>query len=162
MGTLLRTVMGWQDKLPLMPASAGLNLLADIAELNIPGFKGAYGTTEKFLSNNPNTMYAFSKAMAEGVVLARKESAVAKSAIGKYLKIDDPKMLDASYDGYAPYIETNLAVRDQVIRAELDYLSEKEFPQAKSANPKEFLDNSFVENLDRSGFLATIGLGKQK
>jgi len=154
--------MGWQDKLPLMPASAGLNLLADIAELNIPGFKGAYGTTEKFLSNNPNTMYAFSKAMAEGVVLARKESTVAKSAIGKYLKIDDPKMLDASYDGYAPYIETNLAVRDQVIRAELDYLSEKEFPQAKSANAKEFFDNSFVENLDRSGFLATIGLGKPK
>ena len=107
-------------------------------------------------------MYAFSKAMAEGVVLARKENAVAKRAIGKYLKIDDSKMLDASYDGYAPYIETNLGVRDQVIRAELDYLSEKEFPQAKSANPKEFLDNSFVENLDRSGFLATIGLGKQK
>jgi len=74
-------------------------------------------------------MYAFSKAMAEGVVLARKESAVAKRAIGKYLKIDDPKMLDASYDGYASYIETNLGVRDQVIRAELDYLSEKEFPQ---------------------------------
>ena len=141
---------------------AGLNLLADIAELNIPGLQGAYGTTEKFLINNPNTIYAFSKAMAEGVVLARKESAVAKRAIGKYLKIDDPKMLDASYDGYAPHIETNLAVQDQVIRAELDYLSEKEFPQAKSANPKEFFDNSFVENLDRSGFLATIGLGKPK
>ena len=138
MGTLLRTVMGWQDKLPLMPASAGLNLLADIAELNIPGLQGAYGTTEKFLSNNPNTMYAFSKAMAEGVVLARKESAVAKRAIGKYLKIDDPKMLDASYDGYAPYIETNLAVRDQVIRAELDYLSEKEFPQQRAPTRKNF------------------------
>jgi len=73
-----------------MPAFAGLNLLADIAELNIPGLQGAYGTTEKFLSNN-----------------------------------------------------------------------QKEFPQAKSANPKEFLDNSFVENLDRSGFLATIGLGNK-
>ncbi len=141
---------------------AGLNLLADIAQLNIPGLQGAYGTTEKFLTNNPNTIYSFSKAMAEGSVLARKDSVIAKRAIGKYLKIDDPKMLDASYDGYVPYIETNLAVRDQVIRAELDYLSEKEFPQAKSANPKEFFDNSFVDNLDRSGFLATIGLGKPK
>ena len=139
---------------------AGLNLLADIAELNIPGLQGAYGATEKFLSNNPNTIYAFAKAMAEGVVLARKDSAGAKKAIGKYAKSDDPKILDASYDAYAPYIETSLAVRDQVIRAELGYLDPKEFPQAKNANSKEFFDNSFVDNLDRSGFFATIGLGR--
>src|SRR5262249_8338824 len=154
-------------------------------------------------------MHAFTKAMAEGVILARKDSAAAKRAIGKYVKVlvdvlinsfkepseiggahaqailqakagasigaalfehfsqhcpveirvghdavsvlfevgfrmhtDDQKMLDASYDAYAPYLETSLAVRDQVIRSELDYLNEKEFPRAKSANPKEFFDNS--------------------
>ena len=148
--------------LNLKARDAGLSFLVDIARLNIPGLGGAYGTTEKLLSNNPNTMYAFSKAMAEGVVLARKDSAEAKRAIGKYVKIDDPKMLDASYDAYASYLETNLAVRDQVIHAELDYLNEKEFPRAKSANPKEFFDNSFVENLERAGFFATIGLAKEK
>jgi NitT/TauT family transport system substrate-binding protein len=148
--------------LNLKARDAGLSFLVDIARLNIPGLGGAYGTTEKLLSNNPNTMYAFSKAMAEGVVLARKDSAEAKRAIGKYVKIDDPKMLDASYDAYAPYLETNLAVRDQVIHAELDYLNEKEFPRAKSTNPKEFFDNSFVENLERAGFFATIGLAKEK
>jgi NitT/TauT family transport system substrate-binding protein len=139
---------------------AGLTLLADIAELNIPGLQGAYGATEKFLSNNPNTIYAFAKAMAGGVVLARRDSAGAKKAIGKYAKSDDPKILDVSYDAYAPYIETNLAVRDQVIRAELGYLDPKEFPQAKNSNPREFFDNSFVENLEKSGFFATIGLGR--
>jgi len=138
--------------------NAGLNLLVDIGELKIPGLQGGYGTTEKSLTNNPNTIYAFSRAMVEGVVLARKDNAVTKRAIGKYVKVDDPKILDASYDGYAPYWETNPAVRDQVIRAELDYLDEKEFPKAKSANPREFFDNSFVENLERSGFFASIGL----
>jgi NitT/TauT family transport system substrate-binding protein len=140
--------------------NAGLNLLADIGELRIPGLQGGYGTTEKSLSNNPNTIYAFTRAMAEGVVLARKDKAAAKKAIGKYVKVDDPKILDASYDGYAPYWETNLAVRDPVIRAELDYLDAKEFPQAKNAIPKEFSDNSFVENLERSGFFKSVGLVK--
>jgi NitT/TauT family transport system substrate-binding protein len=140
--------------------NAGLNLLADIGELRIPGLQGGYGTTEKSLSNNPNTIYAFTRAMAEGVVLARKDKAVAKKAIGKYVKVDDPKILDASYDGYAPYWETNLAVRDPVIRAELDYLDAKEFPGAKNAIPKEFSDNSFVENLERSGFFKSVGLVK--
>src|SRR5262249_47122680 len=88
-------------------------------------------------------------------------SAAAKRAIGKYVKVDDQKMLDASYDAYAPYLETSLAVRDQVIRAELDYLNEKEFPRAKSANPKEFFDNSFVDNLEKTNFFATIGLSTE-
>lgn len=140
--------------------NAGLNLLVDIGELRIPGLQGGYGTTEKSLTNNSNTIYAFSKSMVEGVVLARKDNAVAKRAIGKYVKVDDPKILDASYDGYAPYWEMSAAVRDQVIRAELDYLDEKEFPKAKNSNPKEFFDNSFVENLERSGFFKSVGLVK--
>jgi NitT/TauT family transport system substrate-binding protein len=146
--------------LNLKAKEAGLNFLMDIGELNISGLQGAYGTTERFLGNHPNTLYAFSKAMAEGVVLSKRDSALAKKAIGKFAKVDDNKILDASYDAYAPYIETNLAVRDQVIRAELGYLDPKEFPQAKNANPREFFDNSLVENLDRSGFFATIGLGR--
>jgi NitT/TauT family transport system substrate-binding protein len=148
--------------LHLKAREAGMNLLLDIAQLNIPGFQGAYGTTEKFLTNNPNTIYAFSKAMAEGVVLARKDSAGAKRAIGKYAKVDDPKTLDAAYDAYAPYFEMSLAVRDQVVRAELSYLNEKEFPHVKNANSRDYFDNSFVENLERSGFFTTIGLVGQK
>src|SRR5262244_1711330 len=133
---LTGTVSGGTLSTPLnlKARDAGLNFLVDIAKLNIPGLGGAYGATEKLLRNNPNTIYAFSKAMAEGVALAKKDSVVAKRAIGKYIKIDDPKILDASYDAYAPYLETSLGVRDQVIRAELDYLNEKEFPRAKSAN----------------------------
>jgi hypothetical protein len=72
----------------------------------------------------------------------------------------DKLIVDAWYDAYAPYIESSLAARDQVIRAELGYLDPKEFPQAKNANPREFVDNSFVENLEKSGFLATIGLDR--
>jgi len=59
-------------------------------------------------------------------------------------------------------LETSLAVREQVIRAELDYLNEKEFPRAKSTNPKEFFDNSFIENLEKANFFGTIGSGTEK
>ncbi len=161
---LTGTVSGGTLSTPLnlKARDAGLNFLVDIAKLNIPGLGGAYAATEKLLRNNPNTIYAFSKAMAEGVALAKKDSVGAKRAIGKYIKIDDPKILDTSYDDYAPYLETSLAVREQVIRAELDYLNEKEFPRAKSTNPKEFFDNSFIENLEKANFFGTIGSGTEK
>src|SRR5262249_17760998 len=120
------------------------------------------GATEKLLNNSPNTVYAFTKAMAEGAILRRKDSAAAKRAIGKYVKVDDQKMLDASDGAYAPYLETRLALRDQVSSEGLDYLIEKELPRAKSANPKEFFDNSFVGNLEKTNFYGTIGLSTGK
>lgn len=142
----------------LKARDAGLNLLVDIGKLNIPGFQVAYGTTERFLKNNPNSIYAFLKAMAEGVVLSRKDPAVAKRAIAKYAQIDDPKMLDGTYDAFAPYWEMGLAVRAETIRAQLNYADEKEFPQAKNVDPRDFFDNSFVNNLERSGFFKQVGL----
>jgi len=52
------------------------------------------------------------------------------------------------------------ACGSELIRAELDYLNEKEFPHAKNANARDFFDNSFVESLGRSGFRASVGFAK--
>jgi NitT/TauT family transport system substrate-binding protein len=142
----------------LKARDAGLNLLVDIGKLNIPGFQVAYGTTEKYLKNNPNTIYAFLKAMAEGVVLSKKDPAIAKRAIAKYAKIDDPKTLDGTYDAFAPYWQMGLAVRADTIQAHFGYADEKEFPQAKNVDAKDFFDNSFVNNLERAGFFKQVGL----
>ena len=142
----------------LKAKESGLNMLVDIGKLNIPAFQVAYGTTEKYLKNNPNTVYAFLKAIAEGVALSRKDPAVAKKAIGKYAKIEDVPTIDGTYDAFAPYWAMNLAVRPEAIKAQFEYLDEKEFGNAKNADPKDFYDNSFVEALSRSGFLKNLGM----
>ena len=142
----------------LKAKESGLNLLVDIGKLNIPAFQVAYGTTEKYLKNNPNTVYAFLKAIAEGVALSRKDPGVAKKAIGKYAKIEDAPTIDGTYDAFAPYWAMNLAVRPEAIKAQFEYLDEKEFPNAKNTDPKDFYDNSFVEALSKSGFLKNLGM----
>ncbi len=55
----------------------------------------------------------------------------------------------------------SLTVQREAIRAGLGYLDEKEFAQAKNADPREFFDNSFVDNLERSGFLQKSALGNR-
>jgi NitT/TauT family transport system substrate-binding protein len=144
----------------LKAKEAGLNLLADIGKMNIPGLQVTYGTTEKYLKANPNTVYAFLKTMAEAVVMSRKQPEVAKKAIGKYGKIEDAPTIDGTYDAFAPYWEMNLSVRAEAIKAQFGYMDEKEFPQARKSDPKEFFDNSFVENLDKAGFFKTVGFMK--
>ena len=142
----------------LKAKESGLNLLVDIGKLNIPGLQVTYGTTEKYLKSNPNTVYAFLKAMAEAVVLSRKEPEVAKKAIAKYAKIDDAPTVDGTYDAFSAYWDMSLTVRGDAIQAQFGYMDEKEFPQAKNAEPKEFFDNSFVESLEKSGFFQKIGM----
>lgn len=142
----------------LKAKEAGLNLLVDIGKLNIPAFQVAYGTTEKYLKNNPNSVYAFLKAVAEGVVLSRKDPTIAKKAIAKYAKIEDGPTIEGTYKAFAPYWAMSLAVRPEAVRGQFAYLDEKEFPNAKNAEPKDFYDNSFVDALSKSGFLKSLGM----
>jgi NitT/TauT family transport system substrate-binding protein len=144
----------------LKAREAGLKLLADIGKFNILGFQSAYWATEQYLKDNPNIIYAFVKAVAEGTILSRNDPAGAQRAIAKHVKLDDPKMVNETYSVFAPYLTSNLAVRAEAIQAQLAYLDEKQFPQARNADPREFFDNSFIENLERSGFFQKIGFVK--
>jgi NitT/TauT family transport system substrate-binding protein len=137
---------------------AGLSLLVDVGKLNIPAFQVAYGATEKYLKNHPNTVYAFLKAIAEGVVLAKQDPAAAKKAIAKYAKLDDGPTIDGTYDAFAPYWAMSLAVRPEAIKGQFEYIDEKEFPKVKNADPKDFYDNTFVDALTKSGFLKNLGM----
>jgi NitT/TauT family transport system substrate-binding protein len=139
---------------------AGLNMLVDIAKLNVPGLQLAYGFTEKFIKENPNTITAFLKGVAEGVVRTKNDSAAAKQAIGKFTKTEDGKVVDDTYEFYAPYWVTNLALRPEQLQTWFSYLDDKEYPQAGKANPRDFYDNSFVEALEKSGFFQKLGQTK--
>ena len=98
------------------------------------------------------------KAMAEGSGIIAKGSSGGKKAISKYVKIEDAPTVDGTYEAFAPYWAMSLAVRPEAIRAQFDYLDEKEFPNAKNADPMEFFDNSFVSALEKSGFFQKIGM----
>ena len=141
----------------LKARDAGLNLLVDIAQINVPGLHLAFGTTDKIIKANPNSLYAFLKAMAEATILSRQNPAVAKKAIGKYTDTDDMKMIEGTYEQFSPYWDANLAVHSEPIQGQLMYLDEKEFPRAKEARASDFIDNAFAEHLKNSGFLQSLG-----
>ncbi len=141
----------------LKAKDAGLNMLVDIAKLNVPGLPLAYGFTEKFIKENPTTVSAFLKGVAEGVARTKSDPAAAKRAIGKFTKTDDAKVLDDTYDFYAPYFVTNLALGREQLQTWFSYLDDKEYPQAAKANPSDFYDNSFVATLEKAGFFRALG-----
>jgi NitT/TauT family transport system substrate-binding protein len=144
----------------LKARDAGLSLLIDIAQINVPGLHLAYGTTERSIKANPNLLYAFIKATAEATLLARQNPAVAKKAIGKFTDTNDASIIDGTYEQFAPYWDANLAVHTEPIQGQLMYLDQKEFPRAKEARVADFIDNTFADYLKTSGFLQSLGAPK--
>jgi NitT/TauT family transport system substrate-binding protein len=144
----------------LKARDAGLSLVLDIAQANVPGLHLAYGTTERTIKASPNSLYAFLKALAEATVLAKQNPTLAKKAIGKYTDTEDVKIIDGTYEQFSPYWDATLAVRNEPIQGQLLYLDEKEFPRAKDTRPSDFIENSFAENLKTSGFLQALGVTK--
>jgi len=140
----------------LKAKDSGLHMLVDIAKLNVPGLPLAYGFRETFIKDNPNTVLAFLKCIAEAVARTKSDPSTAKRAIAKFTKIDDGKILDDTYDFYAPYFVSNLALRPDQLQAWFSYLDEKEYPQAAKADPSDFYDNSFVVVLEKSGFFQRL------
>jgi NitT/TauT family transport system substrate-binding protein len=141
----------------LKAKDAGLHMLIDIAKLNVPGLPLAYGFTDKFIKDNPNTVSAFLKGVAEGVVRTKGDPVIAKRAIAKFTKTDDAKVLEDTYDFYAPYFVADLALRREQLQTWFSYLDEKEYPTAAKANPSDFYDNSFVAALVKAGFFQQLG-----
>ncbi len=141
----------------LKARDAGLNMVVDIGKLNIPGLQMAYGATENYIKANPNTIYAFLKAMGEAIIVTRKDVGLTKKAIAKYTQTNETRLIDETYDSYMPYWPMNLAVQREAIQAGLSYLDEKQFPQAKRADARDFFDNAFVDSLERAGFFKSIG-----
>jgi NitT/TauT family transport system substrate-binding protein len=139
---------------------AGLNMLVDIAKENVPGLPLAYGFTEKFIKENPATIAAFLKGIAEGVARTKSDPAIAKRAIGKFTQTDDARVIDDTYDFYAPYFVIDLALLPEQLQTWFSYLDEKDYPSVRKADPKDFYDNSFVEALERAGFFQKLGYTK--
>jgi hypothetical protein len=131
-----------------------LNLLIDIGKLNIPGLQVAYGTTEVSQKQSQYRI-CFLESHRRGWCYLERPGGCQK-AISKYVKIEDAPTLDGTYEAFAPYWALSLAVRPEAIRAQFDYLDEKEFPTAKNADPREFFDNSFVVALEKAGFFQKI------
>ena len=144
----------------LKAKEAGLNMLVDIAKANIPGLPLAYGFTEAYIKQNPNTISAFLKGIAEAVARTKSDPAMAKRAIGKFTQTDDAKVIDDTYDFYAPYFVAHLALRPEQLSTWFGYLDEKEYPAAAKANPRDFYDNSFVDALEKAGFFQKLGQPK--
>ena len=75
--------------------------------------------------------------------------------MAKALKVNDEAVLQSSYEAYAKrYINRRLIVFANAVAESVEVVRENGFKVTKKA--PDLIDGSFVENLDKTGFLKEL------
>jgi ABC-type nitrate/sulfonate/bicarbonate transport system substrate-binding protein len=137
----------------LKARQAGLKELVDITEKNIAMIHAGLATTRDFIKANPDKVRRYVQAYIEANKIARTDPETTKQVIGKYTKTDNKEDLDETYNTYVRAWEVAPLVSPAAMQTLLNYAIN---PAGKTAKPEQFIDNSFVIELEKSGFIKEI------
>ena len=131
---------------------AGMRVLANMEEMGIPFQHTGLVTTRAHLAKSPDVARRVVKSFVEGIQLATMNPEVAKRAFRKHLRLQQDRELDDAYQilrGFMPKKRYPTLEGFKMVFADLA----DQIPAAKTADPKDFVDTRFLEELDRSGYI---------
>jgi len=141
----------------LMARRLGYKELVNIGSLKLPYPFMGIAVRRSAVQQNPETIRGFLKAYLAGLKMAIEQPELSKRAAGRYLATKDQEIIDEAYKGFAPLFPKIPYVTDEAIRSAL---SVTDHPKAASANPKDFYDNRFLQELESSGFIKELYAAK--
>jgi ABC-type nitrate/sulfonate/bicarbonate transport system substrate-binding protein len=131
---------------------AGMRVLANMEEMRIPFQHTGLVTTRAQLAKSPDVARRVVKSFVEGIHLAMVNSEIPKKAFRKHLRLQQERDLEDAYQilrGFLPRKPYPTLDGFKAVFAELA----EQIPSAKTADPKDFVDTRFLEELDRSGYI---------
>jgi NitT/TauT family transport system substrate-binding protein len=156
-----RKIFGGPLSLPTLARAKqeGYRELADVADL-VPDYQVAGVVTRRaFNKQNPEVVRGFVKAIAEGMVLFRRDPDSVMKVMKTRLKIDDPRVIEETqknYPRYMPNVPYPSRAGIAVIKAFLD----KNEPAVRPLSIDDQIDNQIVRELEQSGFFSNLQRAK--
>ncbi|HEY3303244.1 MAG TPA: ABC transporter substrate-binding protein [Candidatus Binatia bacterium] len=133
----------------------GFRNLYNISDLKIPFWWNGILTREGIIKTKRPLLQKLVRTMVEALHVLKTEKEYAKSLFKKNLGIGDPEGLERAYKDYSnAFPEVPYPTPDGV-KTMLDDLAPRD-PRAAAADPRAFVDPSFVRELDASGFIKQL------
>ena len=132
---------------------SGFSALADLQMLGLEYQHTAIAASQTLIKSKPDLVRNFMKAYVEGIHFYKTHRKEALAVMAKYLKTNDTEALNETYEtiGLALLPEKPYPTL-KGIQIILQELAAKD-PKAQAAKPEQFVDLSFIKELDNSGFI---------
>jgi NitT/TauT family transport system substrate-binding protein len=131
---------------------AGMKVLANIEDMNFPVQGSALVTTDRLVKKNPDLVRRAVRSIVESIHLIKTNPELTQQAIRKFMRLKDNRDIEEAYQIMRDIAPPKPYPTVEGMKAVLDELSPK-LPAAKTAQPRDFMDTRFIEELDRSGFI---------
>lgn len=139
----------------------GYRTLADPTDMGIYYLQNSVDTTRGYIRRNRDQALRVVKALCEGIAYFRKHKKESLDVLQKKLRIQsaqerDVKYLELSYNLLADkFYNSAPYANPKAIQTTLEFVAMDQ-PKAKGADPKEFVDDSLVREVDASGFIKSL------
>jgi len=137
----------------------GFNIVYHLNDLGLPAIYSSLHTNAKTIRERRLTVQRFVAALAETVYFVEANPEKAKASVAKALRVKDEDVLQSSYEAYAKkLINRRLVVPMTAVSESVEVAREAGTKVTKKAT--ELFDNSFADNLEKTGFLKELWGGK--
>jgi hypothetical protein len=136
----------------LIAQREGFPQLADLKDYRIPYTQGALAVTRTTLDTRYALVRDFVAAQLEAMGVAKRDRALAVRLLGKYTQTDDQELLGRSYDLWVQDMAESPEPSLPAVQGVLDQRA-PENPAARTANPRDFVDDRVIRDLEASGFI---------
>src|SRR5215468_3144007 len=134
---------------------AGLSELVNLAREGPEFASVAVGSLRSYIKTNEEIVRRVMRSYVEAVYRFKTNKEIGLKVLQKYTRVQDPEILEATYTEYLDYIESVPYVSRKGIEIILGELAEQE-PKAQQAKPDDFLENRFLDELQREGLFKKL------
>jgi len=133
--------------------AAGLKPLVDVTALKIPFLFTGVVSSPRVIRDKSEAVTRFLRGYIESLAVIRNDKETTTRSMAKFLKTNDPAVLDSVYEEYKDVFPVTPLVSTAEVKAVLDVAKS---PKAKQMKPEEFFDNSLVQKIQASGFIDQV------
>jgi len=142
----------------------GFNEVIDLSQSGVPYSHQQIVAIKDYLERNPDAVLRTLRALIEGLAAWKDPSkkSVVMMHIAKYLRLDVERSKDQIEETYRYYSNT-FSTKPYATVEGLEFTAQilkKNRPEAKDIQAKDWINNRFVAELEKEGFLAKVFGGK--
>ncbi len=133
----------------------GMKTLLNLRDFKVPFQGTGLVTTQRLLAKRRDVARRFLKSYVEAIHVVKTNPETSKKAFAKYRQTKDEKRLDDAYQTLREIVKPKPYPSLEGFKTIIEDASER-IPAAKTANPKDFIEVSLLEELDKSGFIDAL------
>jgi NitT/TauT family transport system substrate-binding protein len=130
----------------------GMKILLNLRDLNVPYQGSGLVTTQRLIARNRDLARRALKSFVEAIHAVRTNPALSKRALAKYRQSKDEKQTEDAYQTLREMVKPKPYPSVDGFKTIIMDASDR-LPAARNANPKDFMDISLLEELDRTGYI---------